>query len=330
MILAGDVGATKTLLGLFDESRGGLRGVREERFASAEYGSLEEVVAGFLAAGAEGSVHAACFGVAGPVAARATRMTNLPWVVEERSLARAIGTLKVRLLNDLQALAYGTLFIDAGQTHVLHAGGERAAEGNVAVIAAGTGLGEAFLVWDGERYHPMASEGGHVDFAPRDDREIDLLRWLRRRLEGRVGYERVLSGAGLRNLYEFLRDRRESPESPAVPERFAREDPAVVISELGLSGKDALCATALDLFCSLYGAEAGNLALKGFATGGVRVGGGIAPKILPALERGAFLRSFLDKGRYRAVMEAMPVSVILEPRAPLVGAAHFALKLGQA
>jgi len=254
-------------------------------------------------------------------------MTNLPWIMEERGLARALGTPRVRLLNDLQALAYGTLSLPEKDFRVLQAGRRPARPGNVAVIAAGTGLGEAFLFWDGERYHPVASEGGHVDFAPRDDREIELWRWLGRRLGGRVSYERVLTGAGLRNLYEFLRDSGEGAESSSLAARFEREDPAAVISELGLSGKDALCASALDLFCSLYGAEAGNLALKGLSTGGVRVGGGIAPKILPALEGGSFLRAFLDKGRYRPVMEAMPVRVVLEQRAPLLGAALYALSL---
>jgi len=327
MILAGDVGATKTLLGLFEVSGDGLRSVRESAFLSREHGSLEEVLERFLGAARPPDLRAACFGVAGPIRQGATQMTNLPWVVDEARLARAIGTPRVRILNDVQALAYGTLFLGPKETHLLQAGRGPAPKETIAVIAAGTGLGESFLLWDGERHHPVASEGGHVDFAPRDDREIDLLRWLRRKLGGRVSYERVLTGAGLGHLYAFLRDAGEARETPAVAERLSRENPAAVISELGLAGKDPICVAALGLFCSLYGAEAGNLALKCFALGGVRVGGGIAPKILPALEQGEFVRGFLDKGRYRPVMEAIEVRVVLEPRAPLLGAAHYALRL---
>ncbi len=330
MILAGDVGGTKTLLGLFDDSGPGLRSLREETFASRDHDSLEDVLERFLGRDRAEPPDAACFGVAGPIADGSTRMTNLPWIVEEASLGRAMGTTRVRLLNDVQALAYGTLFLEASGYRVLQEGRRPSPRGNIAVIAAGTGLGEAFLCWDGERHHPVASEGGHVDFAPRDDREMALLRWLRHRLEGRVSYERVLTGAGLHHIYAFLRDSGEARELPGVAERFVREDPAAVISELGLAGKDSICATALDLFCSLYGAEAGNLALKCLSTGGVRVGGGIAPKILPALGRGEFLRSFLDKGRYRPVMEAMEVRVVLDGRTPLLGAAHYARRMATA
>jgi glucokinase len=237
----------------------------------------------------------------------------------------------VKLLNDLEALAYGSLVLAPEDLHVLHAGASPPRKGNVAVIAAGTGLGEAFLIRAGDRYHPVASEGGHADFAPRTDQEIALLRHLREKLGGRVSYERVVSGPGLVNVYEFLRESGAAPLSPGTERRLASEDPAAVISELGLPGtrSDPLCAAALDLFCSVYGAEAGNLALKCVALGGVIVGGGIAPKILPALARGPFVESFLDKGRYRGLLAGIPVRVALNDRAPLLGAAHYALALAR-
>src|SRR5262249_6245970 len=200
-------------------------------------------------------------------------------------------------------------------------------DGNVAVIAAGTGLGEGLLYWDGQRYHPLASEGGHADFAPRTDQEIDLLRWLRSR-HGHVSYERVLSGPGLCNVFCFLRESGAAPETPALAGRLTEvEDPNIAITELGVSGADPLCAAALDLFGTLYGAEAGNLALKCVTTGGVFVGGGIAPHIVSVLQNACFLRGFLDKGRFRALLEGLAVHVALNPNVGLLGAAHYAAQM---
>jgi glucokinase len=198
----------------------------------------------------------------------------------------------------------------------------------VAVIAAGTGLGEAMLYWDGQHHHPLASEGGHADFAPQTDQEIELLKYLRAKCGGHVSYERVLSGPGFSNVYTFLRDRGYYPEPPWLAEKLQGGNPNVIITQLGLAGEDPLCVATLDLFCTLYGAEAGNLALKCVAVGGVFVGGGIAPKILPALQKGGFLRGFTDKGRFSELVKSIEVSVALNPRAPLLGAAHFARRLG--
>jgi len=324
MILAGDVGGTKTALALFEEAGGGLRPVREASFPSKDHASLEEIVLAFLGAGEEVTPRAACFGVAGAVIDGKSQATNLPWRLEEGRLARASGAPCTRLLNDLEATAYGVLHLPPDELAPLNPKAAAPRKGNVAVIAAGTGLGEAVLYWDGRRYHPVASEGGHVDFAPRTDSEIDLLRYLRQR-HGHVSYERVLSGPGLHNVYNFLRDSGAHPEPPALARRLAAAaDPSAVISELGLAGEEPLCAAALEMFCTLYGAEAGNLALKCVAVGGAFVGGGIAPKILPALRQGAFLRGFLDKGRFAALLETIPVHVALNPRAALLGAAHYA------
>jgi len=332
VILAADVGGTKTVVGLFAESDEGLECVVSRRYASDEHDSLEEILAHFLAHEAPQDareVAAACVGIAGAILDGEVRTTNLPWrAVSEASLARAAGTGRVKLLNDLQAAAYGMLFLPTGELALLNDGARQGRRGNVAVIAAGTGLGEASLFWDGERHHPVASEGGHADFAPQTDREIELLRYLRAKFQGHVSWERVLSGPGLSNVYAFLRDAGAHRESAAVADALeAADDPNVVITEHGLEGGDALSAAALDLFCELYGAEAGNMALRHLATGGVFVGGGIAPKLLPVLQAGSFMRGFADKGRFRELLESLDVRVALNPRAPLVGAAHYARRL---
>ncbi|OGP84757.1 MAG: glucokinase [Deltaproteobacteria bacterium RBG_13_65_10] len=326
MILAGDVGGTHTVLALFDESGESLRPAREATYASRDHGSFEELLEKFLRQDPRPTVRAACFGVAGPVVEGRARMTNLPWRLDEMDLARAIGTSQVKLLNDLQAAALGMLHLRRDELVDLNPEA-RERKGNIAVIASGTGLGEALLYWDGERHHPVASEGGHVEFAPRTDQEIALLVHLQQALGGRVSYERVVSGRGLHNIYQFLRDTGRAPEDAGLARKIASGDPAAAIGEEGISGRDPLSVAALDLFVSIYGAEAGNLALKGMALGGVFVGGGIAPKILPALRTGAFLRSFVDKGRYTDLMRGIPVRVALNPGAPLLGAAHHALGL---
>jgi len=250
--------------------------------------------------------------------------TNLPWEVDEANLARAIPAPRVRLLNDLEAAAYGVLTLPPDKLESLQAG--KARKGNMVLIAAGTGLGEAILVWDGARHRVIASEGGHADFAPRTDLEIDLLRFLQKEF-GHVSYERVLSGPGLYNIYRFLRDTGHAPEPQWLSDRLRSGDPSAVVSEVGLAAGHPLCTTALELFVSIYGAEAGNLALKALAVGGVFVGGGIAPKIIAKLADGSFLAAFCDKGRYRDLMGSIPVHLVLDPRAPLLGAAHVAREL---
>ncbi len=324
MILAGDIGGTKTVCALYEETGGGLRLVRDGTFPSQAHASLEEILAKFLSDGAP-QLRAACFGVAGAVIEGKSKTTNLPWQLDEEELARAIGARRVKLLNDLEAAAYGMLHLHADETCPLNPESLPRRKGNVAVIAAGTGLGEAMLYWDGRQHHPLASEGGHADFAPQTDEEIDLFRWLRAKY-GHVSYERILSGPGFHNVFCFLRERGRYAESAALTEALAAGgDPNIAVTRLGVSGEDPLCTATVDLFCSIYGAEAGNLALKCVAVGGVFVGGGIAPKLGAAvLRKGQFLQGFTNKGRFTPLMKSLDVNVALNPRAPLIGAAHYA------
>lgn len=324
MILAGDVGGTKTALALFEMRGDALVVAREATLPSQEFAGLAAVVDRLLAAGPPVEIEAACFGVPGPVVDGRAATVNLPWEIEESSLAQTIRAPRLRLLNDLEAAAYGVLGLPPTDLVVLQHGRPR--PGHRALIAAGTGLGEAALYWDGAVHHAMPSEGGHADFAPRTDREIELLRFLAAEF-GHVSYERVLSGPGLVNVYRFVRERSGDSEPAWLAERFAREDHAAVISETALAGGDPRCVEALDLFVSIYGAETGNLALRAVAAGGVFVGGGIAPKIRPRLADGRFIAAFRDKGRLASLMEAVPVSLVLNERAPLLGAAEMARRL---
>jgi glucokinase len=323
MILAGDIGGTKTVIGHYEESGAGLCQLRAVTFKSKEHPSLEDILAVYLKDTPELRLRAACFGVAGTVIDGTCHTTNLPWTLDEQVLARAIGAPRVKLLNDLEAAGYGMLHLCAADLCVLNPTSRPGRKGHAAVIAAGTGLGEAILCWQGQRYVPMASEGGHVDFAPRTDQEIELLRYLRARVGGRVSIERVLSGPGFYDLYCFLRDSGHAREPQTLAERLHGVDPDPIITRLGLTGEDPLCVATLELFSTLYGVEAGNLALKCLPTR-VFVGGGIAPKILPVLQNGSFLRGFTDKGRFSELMKTMEVSVALNPAAPLIGAAHYA------
>ena len=326
MILAGDIGGTKTLLALYEESGGELVKVRGVRYRTGEHRSLEELLADFLAE-ERPEIHAACLGVAGAVIDGKSRGTNIPWTMEESSLARVTGAPHVKLLNDLEAMAYGMLYLPPEELASLNPEAREGRRGNVAVIAAGTGLGEAMLYWDGERHHPIASEGGHADFAPQTDQEIELLRYLRAKFEGHVSYERVLSGPGLFNVYQFLRDTGREEEPEWLAKELTQGDPNVTVTRYGLSEKVPLCAEAIDLFSSTYGAEAGNMALRVLAVGGVFVGGGIAPKLLPAMKKGSFMRGFSDKGRFSELLQTIDVHVSLNPRTPLIGAAHYATRL---
>ena len=331
MILAGDIGGTKTTLALFERDGPKLR-VTEitATYPSGGHASFDEILKTFLATVPPGTaVDGCCLGVAGAVMDGVVHTTNLPWDLDESSLAKAVGATKATLLNDLEATAFGMIHLEPDDLHVLNPGTSRRTRGNVAVIAAGTGLGEATLFWDGQKFQPIASEGGHSDFAPRNDREVELWHYLAKKFDGHVSYERVLSGAGIVNIYHFLRDSGFAPEPSFLADKFAASDadPAVVISETGLDGSDPNCVEALDLFAEMYGAEAGNLALNCLAVGGIFVGGGIAPKLLPALTKGdAFLRGFFAKGRFSDFMKRFHVSVSLNPRAALLGAAYFAIE----
>ncbi|PWU23343.1 MAG: glucokinase [Candidatus Rokuibacteriota bacterium] len=324
MILAGDVGGTKTAFGLFELRAGGLTLVREDTLPSREFPSLEAGIARFLGTGTSERIDAACFGVAGAVVDGRSTTTNLPWHVDERVLVRATGAARVKLLNDLEAAGHGILTLSPSVLAMLQVGTPR--PGHKVLIAAGTGLGEAILAWDGRRHVVIASEGGHADFAPATEREIELLQFLRREFD-HVSYERVLSGPGVHNVYRYLRERSRAAAPSWLEERLSRGDPSVAISEAGLRGDDPVCVETLDLFASVYGAEAGNLALKALALGGVYIGGGIAPKIRAKLEDGPFLAAFREKGRFAPFLADIPVALVLEPRTPLLGAAHVAREL---
>ncbi|HYE36957.1 glucokinase [Methylocaldum sp.] len=327
MLLAGDVGGTKTILALYDGRPEGRPAVlREETYPSAGYDSLEEIVRDFLSGRGE-SLDAACFGVAGPVIDGRCQTTNLPWLIDEKHLMTLLGIPKVKLLNDLQAMALGLLWLGPDEWIELN---PRAmpATGNRAVIAAGTGLGQAILYWDGHFYHALATEGGHEDFAPNNALEDGLLIYLRNKFGGHVSYERILSGPGIVNIYEYLRDAEHAPESPELAASISKaDDPAREISTHALHAGNALCRGTLSLFARIFGAEAGNLALKCFATGGVLVGGGIAPKILPALQDGSFLEGFRAKGRLSEFLGTIPVRVALNPCTGLMGAADYAARM---
>ena len=321
MILAGDIGGTKTNLAFFEERAERLKPLFEGTFPSREYASLDEIVRRFVAEHKLG-VKRACFGIAGPIQNGRCEATNLAWIVDARQLAGVLGIGGVALINDLEANAYGIPSLGPDELTVLNPGGPNPS-GNQAVIAAGTGLGEAGLYWDGAMHRPFASEGGHADFAPRNELEVNLLLYLLARF-GHASWERVLAGPGFFNIYEFLRDTGQGEEPEWLTQEMAEENPVSVISKAGLAGTCDLCVKALDLFVSVYGAEAGNLALKIMATGGVYVGGGIAPKIIKKLTDGAFVRSFIDKGRFRRLMEGIPVRVIMNDKTALLGAARYA------
>jgi glucokinase len=325
-ILAGDVGGTKTNLALFHREGKVLHRARHHSFPSGSYPDLESILAEFLPG--KPAIAIVCIGVAGPVVSGRSRVTNLPWVVDAESIQTATGAKRAYIINDLQATAFAVPFLPDESIAVLQRG-EADPRGNIAVIAAGTGLGASFLVWTGTGYLPVASEGGHADFAPRDEQEVRLFRYLQERY-GRVSVERAVSGPGLHNIYRFLRESENMPESGDVEARLAAEDPPRVISEEGLSGNSATCREALRILISLYGAQAGNLALQVVATGGVVLGGGTAPEFLPVLSEGPFLESFLGKGRFREFLSRVPVKVIRDDKAALVGAAHYALAMGEA
>lgn len=322
-VLAGDIGGTKTALAICTVTDGVPVVVREHVFPSQEFAGLEQVIAAFRESGTE-EIGAAAFGIAGPVVDDAVVTTNLPWHVVRRGLVDALGGAPVRLLNDLESAAYGALFLPADQLLTLNPGVER--PGHRAVIAAGTGLGQAFLYWTGHEHLPVATEGGHADFSPRTPADDGLLAFLRARF-GRVSWERVVSGPGLRNVFQFVDEVLGRPVAPAVRARMATEDPSAVIGAAAVAGTCVACREAVDLFFEAYGAQAGNLALTVMATGGVYVGGGIVPKLLPLLRGSAFLSAFVDKGRYEGLMREIPVHVILDPRTGLIGAIQAAAAL---
>lgn len=353
MILAGDIGGTKTHLALFDWATERVEPIRLETFHSADYAALDEMLAEFLVPpqpptpiddldqtkdeseelsaeskpGNAVTIDAACFGVAGPVIQNHSRTTNLPWVVDGAALAKRFDIPHVRLLNDLEAMAHGILFLRADELVTLNAGTPPQQKHAMALIAAGTGLGESILFWDGTRYRPMPSEGGHADFAPNSDNEIELLRHVRSQYL-HVSYERVLSGPGLHAIYEYVRDAKKN-EPTWLAEKIKAGDPAAEIAEAGLKGQAEIAKQTLDLFASIFGAEAGNLALKAMAINGLYLGGGIAPKLLAKLKDGTFMKAFTNKGRYKRLMGNIPVHVVMNQYTALIGAASTAAQLAR-
>jgi glucokinase len=320
MILAADVGGTNTRLALLDAERGGSRLRVFARYASREHASLEQIIATFLHAH-PAPVRAACIGIAGPVKDERAVVTNLPWAVDARELARVLGLPHVGLINDAQANAWGIPALSPADFFTLNPGRPERT-GAAALLSAGTGLGQAGMLWTGAEHLPFPSEGGHADFAPRNAVEIELLEYLLAKLRGRVSWERTLSGPGLVNLYAFLRDSGRGDEPVWLAERMATGDAAAEITSA--ASRCPLANRALELFVSIYGAATGNVALQLMATGGVYLGGGIAPKIIHALKEPTFLDAYLDKGRLSPVLARIPVRIITNERTALLGAARWA------
>jgi glucokinase len=326
MLLAGDVGGTKTDVALYSLTAGPRDPVARSSFPTAHFASLESLLTEFLAQ-VHQPIEAACFGVAGPVVAGQARPTNVPWLIDAAKLRETLTVQSVYLLNDLEALANAVPLLEPSDLHTLNPGEPRPG-GAIGVVAPGTGLGEAFLTWDGARYHAFASEGGHADFAPTNPLELDLLGFLRSRFD-HVSYERVCSGLGIPNLYAFLKDRGHGVEPARLAAELAAADnptPIIVRTALGREPGSELCDATLNLFTSILGSEAGNLALKVLATGGIYLGGGIPPRILPYLRHEQFMQSFRGKGRLSELLIRIPVHVILNPAAALLGAAGHGLR----
>jgi glucokinase len=323
MILAGDIGGTNARLAYFQPQNGHLRLISERVFPSREHSEFGEIVNEFLE-GSSTRPEVACFGIAGPVQNGRVETSNLPWIIEQSRLAKEIKLPATLLINDLEANAWGIGALAANDLVSLNRGSSPAV-GNQAVIAPGTGLGEAGLFWDGSHHHVFACEGGHTDFAPRDDLQIELLRFLRARF-GHVSYERILSGPGLVNVYEFLSE-SEGGKNSALDTK--KTDAAATISQAALNGSDPIAEKALEIWIAVYGAEASNLALKTMATGGIFLGGGISPKVLAKLQTPVFMKAFRDKGRLQPVVESIPVQVITNDKAGLLGAARCASVRGQ-
>jgi glucokinase len=325
MILAGDIGGTNARLAYFQPQNGRFQLISERVFPSRDHRGLGEIVKQFLDESGT-RPEAACFGIAGPVRNGRVETSNLPWVIEQSVLANQIHLAATLLINDLEASAWGIGALGMEDLVTLNPGAGSVA-GNQAVVAPGTGLGEAGLFWDGTRHHVFACEGGHNDFAARGELQAELLRFLVTKF-GHVSYERVLSGPGLVNVYDFLCASGCGKESAELSAAMGAGDPAAAISQAALSGKDSLAGKALDLWIAVYGAETSNLGLKIMSTGGLFLAGGISPKILPKLQGSLFMEAFLDKGRMRPLVEAMPVHVVTNEKAGLLGAARCAAVRG--
>ncbi len=323
MVLAGDIGGTKTNLALYALENKELKVVSSKQFASKDYENFMDLIEDFQKKSSVSKIDALCIGVAGPIINERCITTNLPWDIKAEDLKEHFGIESVRLLNDLEATAYGMLYLKDEEFVELNPI-EKESKGNIAVIAAGTGLGEAILYFDGNSYHPIGTEGGHSDFAPISSMQDELLIWLRRKYPDHVSYERVVSGKGINYIYEFLCETGFASEAKAMINIADKEDKSAMISKCALEQKDPLCMEALRLFAEIYAAEAGNLALKSMSLGGVYIGGGIAPKILPVLKSDYFFNAFARKGRFEELLRTIPVKVSLNQETALLGAARFA------
>lgn len=323
MILAGEIGGTRTRLAAYQTEGNRLQLVVEKNYMSQEHASMAEILPQFIRG--EGiPVHSACFGVAGPVRGGRSKISNLPWVIDCKELAQLLKLNRVGLLNDLEAYAYGIDALESNDLITISEGSEDA-EGNRAVISAKTGLGVAGLYWDGFRHHPFACEGGHADFAPKDPIQTELLVYLQKKY-GRVSCERVLSGPGIKSIYEFLRDMNKADEPAWLRDQLAAApDPPALISQTAMEGKAAICEQTMSIFVSVFGAEAGNCALHYMTTGGIFIGGKIAAKIEQLMRGPQFMRSFLDKGRMEDLLRDMPVKIIVNDDCGLLGAARYTL-----
>lgn len=323
MILAGEIGATRTRLAAFQKEGSRLQLVVEKIYMSQEHSGLSEIITAFITTEGIG-VHQACFGVAGPVRRGRSQILNLGWIIDSRDLAKQLKLDAVGMLNDLEAYAYGIDGLDSKDLVTLNEGSEDA-EGNRAVISARTGLGVAGLYWDGFRHHPFACEGGHTDFAPRDAMESELLAYLQKKY-GRISYERIVSGLGIKNIYDFLRDAHKAEEPQWLKDQMAATpDAPALISQLAAEGKAAICSQTMKMFVSIYGAQTGNVALSFMATAGIFIGGSVAAKNLALMKDPIFMESFLDKGRMASLLKEMPVTIVLNDDAGLIGAARYTL-----
>ncbi len=322
IILAGDVGGTKANLAFYTLHNGKLELMVQKQFPSHDYANLHDLIAEFIEESRLQADHV-CMAVAGPVVNGTCHATNLPWIIDAAILAQRLGFRQIELMNDLEANAHGIYELSEDDFVTINQG-DKKIHGNVGVISAGTGLGEAGIIFEDRKMRPFASEGGHCDFAPSNQIQLELLQYLRKRLD-HVSYERVLSGQGLQHIYEFLRDENKFPEPAWLAESLKTNDPPAVISESGLENQTEICSEALNIFTDIYGAEAGNLALKLMATGGIYIGGGIAPKMIKKLSEARFLESFIDKGRLRSVLLSIQIKVIMNDKTALLGAARCAL-----
>ncbi len=319
MILAGDIGGTKTELALFEDVKT-RKIVKLDKFPSKDYKSLEEIIQKFLSSSSIIPTEA-CFGIAGPIENNTCHTTNLPWIIDGKKIADLFKISSVYLINDLEANAWGIPCLKEDELYTLNKG-VKTQVGNRALISAGTGLGESGLYFDGKNHIPFASEGGHCNFAPTNEEEVEIWRYLNQRYK-HVSYERLLCGAGLLNIYRFFIDIKKEKELPELTEKFSQMDPAQCIYEYGSTGKCSTCKKAIERFISIYGSETGNVALKFLALGGIYIGGGIAPKMLNTLKEGLFLESFTHKGRFEKLLSTIQVQVILNPHTALLGAANY-------